>query len=154
MRPFKKLPVLLSHVLGISLAAQSSTTPIMATSFSEVSTVGVLTNLVAVPLSGPIRTLGLLGTLAGNVAASLAYLINACNGFLVSVLARSVEVAFAILYAVIETPGVALPLVGLFYLGCVSAAIAEAVLPEERWPKVGGLLLLWAALWITLVAVL
>jgi len=43
------------------------TTPIIATSFEEVSVVGVLANLVAVPLSGPILTLGLLGTLAGNV---------------------------------------------------------------------------------------
>ena len=47
-----------------------------------------------------------------------------------------------------------MPLVGLFYLGCVPAAIAEAALPEERWPKVAGALVIWAALWITLVAVL
>jgi hypothetical protein len=65
-------------------------------------------------LFGPILTLGLLGTLAGNVAASLAYLVNACNGFLVSVLARSAEVTSAIPYAVIETPGATLSLVGLF----------------------------------------
>ena len=45
----------------------SDDTDIIATSFEEVSVVGVLANLVAVPLSGPILTLGLLGTLAGNV---------------------------------------------------------------------------------------
>ena len=112
-------------------------------------------NFVAVPLSGGILTLGFLGTLAGNVAASLACLINACNDFLVSVLARSsAEVAPAIPYAVVETPGVTLPLVGLLYLGCVSAAVAETILPEERGPKVDGLLLLWAALSSTLVAIL
>ncbi len=43
---------------------------------------------------------------------------------------------------------------GLFYLGCVPAAVAEAALPEERWPKVAGALVIWAALWNTLVAVL
>jgi len=56
--------------------------------------------------------------------------------------------------ATVETPGATLSLVGLFYLGCVPAATAEVALPEERWPKVAGALVLWAALWITLVAVL
>jgi hypothetical protein len=56
--------------------------------------------------------------------------------------------------ATLSTPGATLPLVGLFYLGCVPGAIAEVALPEERWPKVAGALVLWAALWIVLVAVL
>ena len=47
---------------------------------------GVLTNLIAVPVSGPILTLSLLGSLLGNVAPSLAYPLNACNGFLVTFL--------------------------------------------------------------------
>jgi hypothetical protein len=40
--------------------------PIGAASFGEVSVIGVLTNLLAVPLSGPILTLGLLGSILGN----------------------------------------------------------------------------------------
>ena len=54
----------------------------------------------------------------------------------------------------LSEPGATLPLVGLFYLGCVPAAIAEAALPEERWPWWVSVMLLWTALWITLVAVL
>src|SRR3712207_7579628 len=38
---------------------------------------------VAVPLSGPILTLGLLGSVLGNVVPALAYPVNASNGFLV-----------------------------------------------------------------------
>ncbi len=150
LRPFQRPPELLSNLL----AAQIATTPIIATSFEEVSVIGVVTNLVAVPLSGPILTLGLLGTLAGNVLAPLAYLINVSNGFLVTVLVRVAEAASALPIAAVATPGAILPLVGLFYLGCVPAAAAEATLPEERWPRVAGLLVLWAALWILLVAVL
>ena len=45
-------------------------------------------------------------------------------------------------------------MIGLFYLGCLPAAIAEAALPEERWPWWAGVMLLWTVLWITLVAVL
>jgi len=155
LRPFKKPPELLSNLLAVTLAAQIATAPIIATSFEEVSVVGVVTNLVAVPLSGPILTLGLLGTLAGNVAAPLAYLVNASNGFLVTVLANVAEAASSALpFAAVGTPGATLPLVGLFYLGCVPAAIAGAALPEERWPKVASALVFWVALWITLVAVL
>jgi competence protein ComEC len=156
LRPFEKPPELISNLLAVSLAAQIATAPIIATTFEEVSVVGILTNLVAVPLSGPILTLGLLGTLAGNVAAPLAYLVkNASNGFLVTGLANVAEAASALPFAAVGTPGATLPLVGLFYLGCVPAAIAEeAALPEERWPWWAGVMLLWTALWITLVAVL
>ena len=75
------------NLLTGSLAAQIATAPIVATNFSQVSVVGVLTNLVAVPLSGPILTLDLLGTLAGSTFVPLAYLVNSSNGFLVTMLA-------------------------------------------------------------------
>jgi hypothetical protein len=64
------------------------------------------------------------------------------------------QAASALPMAALSTPGATLALVGLFYLGCVPAAIAEVALAEERWPKVAGALVLWAALWIVLVAVL
>jgi hypothetical protein len=47
-----------------------------------------------------------------------------------------------------------LPLVGLFYLSCIPAAIAELTMPKERWVRTGSLLVLWAALWFVLVGVL
>jgi hypothetical protein len=96
-----------------------------------------------VPLSGPILTLSLLGTLAGNVVAPLAYLVNVSNGFLVTVLVWVAEAASALPIAAVATPGALLPLVGLFYLGCVPAALAEATLPDERWLRVAGLLVMW-----------
>ena len=118
------------------------------------SVIGEVTNLIAVPLSGPILTLGLLGTFAGSVAASLAYLINSCNGFLVTVLAKVAEAASALSVAAVETPGTTLPLAGLFYVGCVPAAISTFAFPKERWAWLVGAALIWAALWIVLVAVL
>jgi competence protein ComEC len=84
----------------------------------------------------------------------LLYLINASNGFLVTVLIRVAEAASVLPMAAVATPGVTLPLVGLFYLGCMPAVIAGAALPKERWPRVAGLLVLWAVLWIVLVAVI
>ncbi len=64
LRPFDEPPRAVSNLISVSLAAQISTAPIVAATFDEVSTVGVLTNLIAVPISGPILTLGLLGNVA------------------------------------------------------------------------------------------
>jgi competence protein ComEC len=153
LRPFKKPPEAISNLLAVSLAAQIATAPIIAASFDEVSVIGVLTNLIAVPLSGPILTLGLLGSLAGNVAPVLAYPLNASNGFLVAHLEWVARTASAFPFATVATSGVTLPLIVLFYVGCVPAAIAEGTFPEERWPLWAALLVSWTALWLVLVGV-
>ncbi len=153
-RPSKKPPETFSNLLAISLAAQLATTPIIATSFGEVSAVGLLTNLVAVPLSGPILTLGLLGILVGSISISLAHVVNASNGFLVTVLAWVAEAGSALPGAAVATPGASLPLVGIYYLGCTYAAASGAMLPEDRWSRAAGAMMLWSLLWIVLVAVL
>lgn len=100
--------------------------------------ISVLADLVVVPLSGPILTLGLLGTLPGNVVTPLAYLINASNGFLTTALIWVAEAASILPGAAVATPGAVLPLIRLFYLGCVLAAIAELTIPEERWARAGA----------------
>jgi competence protein ComEC len=151
LRPFEKRPQSLSNLLAVSLAAQIATAPIIAASFDEVSLIGVLTNLVAVPISGPILTLGLLGSLAGNVVPVLAYPLNASNGFLVAILELVARTASALPFATVATPGITLPLIWLFYLGCVPTAIAESAFPKERWPLWAALLVSWTALWLALL---
>ena len=153
-RRSKKPSELISNMLAVSLAAQLATTPIIAASFGEVSAVGLLTNLVAVPLSGPILTLGIVGILAGAVSVPLAQIVNASNGFLVTGLAGVAEAGSALPGAAVATPGASLPLVGLFYLGCSYASVIGAASPEDRWARAAGLMLLWSCLWVVLVAVL
>jgi len=152
LRPFKK-PEPVSNLLSASLAAQIATAPIVAASFDEVSVIGALTNLIAVPLSGPILTLGLLGAVLGNVAPVLAYPLNSSNGFLVTVLEWVALVASAFPFAAARTPGITPLLVGLFYLGCLPAAISEVAFPRDRWPLWAAFLLLWSMLWLALVGV-
>jgi competence protein ComEC len=110
--------------------------------------VGVFTNLIAVPLSGPILILGLLGSLAGNIYPLLAYPMNACNGFLVTILIQSAKGASSLPVASVTTPGVTLLLVGLFYSGCV---VAGRVFSSERESLWAALLLIWSVLWLVLV---
>ena len=152
LRPLKKPPAQLSNLISVSLAAQLATSPIVAATFDEVSIVGVLTNLIAVPLSGPILILGLLGSLAGNIYPLLAYPLNACNGFLTTILIQTAQAASSLPFASVTTPGVPLLLVGLFYAGCVPPIVAERVFTSERrslWPAI---LLLWSVLWLVLVS--
>src|ERR687890_1479661 len=127
LRPFSTPPKQLSNLIAVSLAAQIATSPIVAATFDQVSLVGVLTNLIAVPISGPILILGLLGALTGNIYPLLAYPLNACNGFLVTILIQSAKGAASLPFASVTTPGVPLLLVGLFYAGCVPPIVAGRV---------------------------
>jgi len=152
LRPFAKPPEQISNLISVSLAAQIATSPIVAATFDQVSVVGVLTNLIAVPLSGPILILGLLGSLAGNVYPLLAFPLNACNGFLVTILILTAQGASSLPFASVTTPGVTLLLVGLFYAGCIPPIVAARVFSPEHKSLWAALLLLWSALWLVLVA--
>jgi len=151
-RPLKKAPAHLSNLISVSLAAQIATSPIVAATFDQVSVVGVLTNLIAVPISGPILILGLLGSLAGNVLPWLAYPLNACNGFLVMILIQTAKETSSLPFSSVTTPGVSLLLVGLFYAGCLPPIVAERAFSSEHKSLWAGLLLLWSALWLVLVS--
>jgi competence protein ComEC len=152
LRPFASPPGQLSNLIAVSLAAQIATSPVVAATFDQVSLVGVLTNLVAVPISGPILILGLLGSLTGNIYPLLAYPLNACNGFLVTILIRVAQESSSLPFAAVTTPGVTPLLVALFYAGCVPPIIAERLFTNKGnllWP---ALLLLWTTIWLVLVA--
>ena len=152
LRPFAEPPGQLSNLISVSLAAQIATSPIVAATFDQVSLVGVLTNLVAVPLSGPILILGLLGSLAGNILPLLAYPLNACNGFLVTILIRVAQASSSLPFASVTTPGVTPLLVALFYAGCVPPILAERTFSTQHKPLWTAFLLLWTTIWIVLVA--
>lgn len=151
-RALHRSPNAVCDLLAASLAAQVATTPIVAASFGEVSVVGVVTNLVAVPLSGPILGLGLSAAVVGNVVPALAYPLNASNGFLVTVLELVARGASTLPLASVRTPGTSWLLLSLFYLGCIPAAIVGRFYPEERWSYWAALLLVWTALWLLLVS--
>ena len=152
LRPFARPPRQLANLIAVSLAAQVATSPIVAATFDQVSLVGVLTNLVAVPLSGPILILGLLGSLVGNIYPLLAYPPNACNGFLVTILIHVAQASSSLPFASVTTPGVTPILVALFYAGCIPPVLADRAFTTERKPLWAALLLLWATLWLVLVA--
>jgi competence protein ComEC len=152
LRPFGPRAKTVADLLAVSLAAQVATAPIIASTFGQVSIIGVLTNLFAVPLSGPILTLGMLGAFAGNVLPALAYPINASNGFLVSVLERVAEAFSSLPFAAVTTPDIGPLLMVLLYAGCVPAAVSRHVFPKERWNTWAAIAVAWSGLWLALVS--
>ena len=151
LRPFGEPPRTVSNLVSVSLAAQIATTPIIAATFDEVSVIGVFTNVVAVPISGPILTLGLLGSVLGNLTPFFATPLNACNGFLVTVLISVARFAASLPFATTTTPGVTPHLVVLFYAACAPIVAAERAFRKDVRPLWASLLLLWTTLWLILV---
>ncbi|HEV8473594.1 MAG TPA: ComEC/Rec2 family competence protein [Methylomirabilota bacterium] len=66
----------LAAAIAVSLAAQAAVLPVTLAHFNQLSMIGVLANLAAVPLAGAATVLGLLGVLAaaaGDLAASAVF---------------------------------------------------------------------------------
>jgi competence protein ComEC len=61
--------------------------------------------------------------------------------------------ASAFPFATVRTPGVTPSLVGLFYVGCLPAALCEIAFPRERWARWAAVLVLWTVVWLALVRV-
>jgi len=65
----------LASAVAVSLAAQASVTPIMLAFFNQLSLIGVLANLVVVPLAGPATTLGMAAVLSCLLSDAVASLL-------------------------------------------------------------------------------
>ncbi len=81
--------------------------------------------------------------LAVSLAAQIAT-AHVSNGFLSTLLVWVAESASALPISARDDRGAMLSLVGLFYLGCLPAAVAEPTFSEERWLKVACLFVLWS----------
>ena len=68
-----RLPSWLAASLAVSLAAQLGVTPLMAFHFNQLSLVGVVANLLVVPLAGFATMLGLAATLLALLSDALAH---------------------------------------------------------------------------------
>jgi len=76
-------PRWLSLSLGVTVAAQLATLPLLVYYFNLVTPVAPLANLLLVPLVGLIMLLGFLGTVSGLIFSLAAMLINAGTGVLI-----------------------------------------------------------------------
>ncbi|WP_206751787.1 ComEC/Rec2 family competence protein [Rubrobacter xylanophilus] len=143
-----RLPRAVTVLVSVSLAAQLATAPVVAASFGEVSLVGVVTNLVAVPLSGPVLVLGLLAAVAGNVLPALAYPLNLANGALVSCLSLVAKKTASMPWAAVSVPDLDPHATLLLYAGFLPAAICGGGFARERGALWAAVALVWTAGWV------
>jgi competence protein ComEC len=124
-----RLPASLRESLGISLAAQAATLPIVLVTFGRLAIIAPAANLVAVPLVPPVMAAGAVAFIAGWMAALGA------PGWLTSLLAMPATLLLKVLLAVVQAaaavPGANQTLPFPANLGAAAAA-AALLLPMHR----------------------
>jgi len=143
-RPFEAglggwLPRRIALLAAVSLAAQLGVSPVLALHFNQLSLVGIVANLLVVPLAGLVTMLGVLTVLAALASTSLAHLLFQALWLCLLVLRWTVR-GFALLpFAVVHPPTPPLALV-------VGAFAGLALLPwlgrGRSWRWVGAMVAL------------
>jgi len=127
------LPKQVAVLVGVSLAAQLATAPLVAASFGRLSLVAPVANLLAVPLSLLIVPLGLLaafcGLFAGPVAAALLAFLRPWVQFLLASVGWFASLPFA---SVEVPPPSAWAVAGLYAAGCLGVEMARRGLRPTR----------------------
>ena len=90
--------------IGVSLAAQIGTAPIIALYFNKLALASVFANLAVVPMIGAVVSLGLLAATFGPWLPWIATLLNATNWLLLQALIRTVRAISGIPHASIPMP--------------------------------------------------
>jgi len=122
------LPRWLGTGLAMSVGVQLAVTPIQSWHFGQVSWVGILANLVAVPLAALLLVIGLAACMSGLVWLPAAAAINYLNALLL----RGLVSATA---AMAEIPGASLPyhLASIWYAAAYYVLVAVIVRWAGQW---------------------
>lgn len=134
-------PARMAAAVAVSAVAQGAVLPVMAAHFNQLSPVGLVANLLVVPLAGAATTVGLFGLaaaavsdLAGSLALNLAWA-------LVVLLRLAVWLAAAVPGALVHIPAPGAPAMAAWLL-----AGALAVSVDRRWARRAAGILLVAGL--------
>jgi competence protein ComEC len=114
----------LATALGVSLAAQLAVLPVTLVHFNQLSTIGIVANLAAVPLAGAATVLGLLAVVAAAVGELAAAAVFGAVWPVLLLLRAVAALAAAVPGAVIHlpAPGAAAVVAYAAALGCGLAA--------------------------------
>lgn len=67
---------LLSSLVSVTLAAQIGTLPIMAYHFKQISIISLVTNLLIIPIIGPMLSIVFISILLGFISFKIGFLVN------------------------------------------------------------------------------
>jgi len=111
-----KLGEYLGTLLLVTLAAQLGTLPIVVYYFHRISLIGIILNLLVIPLTGIITALGLATMFFSFVSVTLAQLYANTNTICLELLIRVVEWSSKISFSAITIGRIGLVTVLIFYL--------------------------------------
>ncbi|HUP55789.1 MAG TPA: ComEC/Rec2 family competence protein, partial [Methylomirabilota bacterium] len=130
-----RLPPWLTENLGVSLAAQAATLPVVLASFGRLSLISPVVNLLVVPLVTPAMAAGLVALFGGGLLSlgaptALGAVIAAPGWVSLRLMIAIVEVTAAVPFASVAFE----PIVG-GALGLATAVVGMAVLVARRRPR-------------------
>jgi len=129
-----RVPHIVAAAVGVAVAAQLATAPLLAAMTGGVSTVGLVANLVAAPLVVPITLMGLLLVIAATVWPPAAEVIAWAVEPFGQLLATIARTAAAVPHATVAVPaGVGVAVCGAVVL-LVGAAIRVVGRNRDRPP--------------------
>lgn len=117
------VPKPLAGYVAQSLAASLATAPVAIGQFGTVSPIGLVVNVVVVPMAGPIVVLALIGAVAGTLAPPLAVLPTQLAGLGAEVIQLIATGAAAVPGASVRTPTFAV----------VLACVLVVAIPLAAW---------------------
>ena len=135
------MPGRMADLVAQSAGAGLATAPVLAVGFGSVSVVGLLANLIAVPVAGPVVVAAMLGVVGGSLWQPLGVLLSALAALGAWVILAVATLASAIPGAVQQVPAwAAIPLAVLAALPPLvwwwlrRPPSAVRLTPRTRWP--------------------
>lgn len=133
-----RLPAWLAESLGVSLAAQAATLPIVLLAFGRLAVIAPLVNLLVVPLVAPAMAAGVVALAAGLAVSAGA------PGALATIASAPAWVALRLMIAIVEAtarlPFAAVtlePAMAVFAASLATAGIATVAVRRRHRPRTG-----------------
>jgi competence protein ComEC len=130
-------PAWLASAVGVSLGAQAAVTPLMLTHFNQLSLIGVVANLLVVPLAAVATTLGMVALLVELASGALAALLFHALWLVLLALRAVVALAAAVPAAMVHLPAPAAAAAVAWYGALL---LAPGVTASRRIRAVAGAL--------------
>ncbi len=109
------LPKLVNEVLSVSLAAQLTVDPLIALYFNKISIIALISNLIAVPITGAVTILGFIMSITGQFALILAKLTGGLTYFFLAFMLWVSDITSKVPFATIQVITPSLLFLVLYY---------------------------------------
>jgi competence protein ComEC len=117
------LPVRLAELAGLTLGAGLATAPVLVWNFGRLSLVGLIVNVAAVPMAGPVVVLALAGLVVGAVVPAAGLALTWIAGLGADLLLLAARAAARVPGATVEPPSAAA--VGLIALAAAPPVVGR-----------------------------